>query len=273
MPRNIRLVRHIRFSASKMHFIYKTLRILTVNTSKSDYYYCMHKMARVKQLLPSASRPKTAIIRQVRPFCRLECKRHSWSDPFDKEPATIKAVNRKRPGVKACKKYDIYKEPRAANKIAQARAEVHLACLFEDTNLAAIHARRVTIMPRNIRLSNALLSLQKAAEVHLACLFEDTNLAAIHARRVTIMPRNIRLVRHIRISASQMALYLQNSSDTHSQYICWDIYCYMSNFFQKSVCYYCMHNKPLRIERCMGFGLGDVILFACHTKALVASQS
>ncbi|PIO59011.1 hypothetical protein TELCIR_19538, partial [Teladorsagia circumcincta] len=31
-------------------------------------------------------------------------------------------------------------------------AEVYLTCLFEDANLAAIHARRVTIFPRDIYL-------------------------------------------------------------------------------------------------------------------------
>ncbi|VDO32090.1 unnamed protein product [Haemonchus placei] len=30
--------------------------------------------------------------------------------------------------------------------------EVYLTCMFEDTNLAAIHARRVTIMPKDISL-------------------------------------------------------------------------------------------------------------------------
>uniref|UniRef100_A0A1I7XG35 Histone domain-containing protein n=1 Tax=Heterorhabditis bacteriophora TaxID=37862 RepID=A0A1I7XG35_HETBA len=34
----------------------------------------------------------------------------------------------------------------------QEAAEVYLTCLFEDTNLAAIHAKRVTIMPRDIQL-------------------------------------------------------------------------------------------------------------------------
>ncbi|KAK6059607.1 core histone H2A/H2B/H3/H4, partial [Cooperia oncophora] len=135
------------------------------------------KIARVNQLSPSASRPPTAIKRQVIPLNRkLETKRHLRSEKSDKEPAIIKAKKRKRPG------------------------------------------------------SNALLSLQKAAEVHLACLFEDTNLAAIHARRVTIMPRDIRLVRHIRISASQMALYLQNSSDTHSQWILGHLLLYVQLF-------------------------------------------
>ncbi|KAJ1355247.1 hypothetical protein KIN20_012579 [Parelaphostrongylus tenuis] len=34
--------------------------------------------------------------------------------------------------------------------------EVYLTCLFEDTNLAAIHARRVTIMPKDMQLVRRL---------------------------------------------------------------------------------------------------------------------
>ncbi len=38
----------------------------------------------------------------------------------------------------------------------QEAAEAYLVDLFEDTNLAAIHARRVTIMPRDIHLARRL---------------------------------------------------------------------------------------------------------------------
>ena len=34
----------------------------------------------------------------------------------------------------------------------QEAAEAYLVGLFEDTNLCAIHARRVTIMPKDIKL-------------------------------------------------------------------------------------------------------------------------
>ncbi len=38
----------------------------------------------------------------------------------------------------------------------QEAAEAHLVGLFEDTNLAAIHARRVTIMPKDMQLARRL---------------------------------------------------------------------------------------------------------------------
>lgn len=38
----------------------------------------------------------------------------------------------------------------------QEAAEAYLVGLFEDTNLAAIHAKRVTIMPKDIQLARRL---------------------------------------------------------------------------------------------------------------------
>ena len=38
----------------------------------------------------------------------------------------------------------------------QEAAEAYLVSLFEDTNLCAIHARRVTIMPRDIQLARRI---------------------------------------------------------------------------------------------------------------------
>ncbi|EJW88184.1 histone H3 [Wuchereria bancrofti] len=38
----------------------------------------------------------------------------------------------------------------------QEAAEVYLTCLFEDTNLAAIHAKRVTIFPKDIQFVRRL---------------------------------------------------------------------------------------------------------------------
>ncbi|QGN17431.1 Histone H3 [Kluyveromyces marxianus] len=61
----------------------------------------------------------------------------------------------------------------------QESVEAYLVSLFEDTNLAAIHAKRVTIQKKDIK-------------------FEDTNLAAIHAKRVTIQKKDIKLARRLR---------------------------------------------------------------------------
>jgi histone H3 len=38
----------------------------------------------------------------------------------------------------------------------QEAAEVYLVGLFEDTNLAALHAKRVTIMPKDMHLARRL---------------------------------------------------------------------------------------------------------------------
>jgi histone H3 len=38
----------------------------------------------------------------------------------------------------------------------QESAEVYLVGLFEDTNLAAIHAKRVTIQPKDIQLARRI---------------------------------------------------------------------------------------------------------------------
>ena len=40
----------------------------------------------------------------------------------------------------------------------QESAEAYLVGLFEDTNLAAIHAKRVTIMPKDIQLARRIRS-------------------------------------------------------------------------------------------------------------------
>ena len=44
----------------------------------------------------------------------------------------------------------------AALQALQEASEAYLVALFEDTNLCAIHARRVTIMPRDIQLSRRI---------------------------------------------------------------------------------------------------------------------
>ena len=43
-----------------------------------------------------------------------------------------------------------------AIKGLQEAAEAYLVGLFEDSNLCAIHARRVTIMPRDVQLARRI---------------------------------------------------------------------------------------------------------------------
>ena len=44
----------------------------------------------------------------------------------------------------------------AAIMALQESAEAYLIGIFEDTNLCAIHAKRVTIMPRDIQLARRI---------------------------------------------------------------------------------------------------------------------
>ncbi len=46
--------------------------------------------------------------------------------------------------------------PPAAILALQEAAEAYLVGLFEDTNLCAIHAKRVTIMPKDIQLARRI---------------------------------------------------------------------------------------------------------------------
>lgn len=43
----------------------------------------------------------------------------------------------------------------------QEAAESHLIGLFEDANLCAIHAKRVTIMPKDMQLARRIRGLQR----------------------------------------------------------------------------------------------------------------
>ena len=55
------------------------------------------------------------------------------------------------------KNYSIYKFERKKLKIVFKEAsEAYLVGLFEDTNLCAIHAKRVTIMPKDIQLARRI---------------------------------------------------------------------------------------------------------------------
>ena len=38
----------------------------------------------------------------------------------------------------------------------QEASEAYLVCLFEDTNLCAIHAKRVTIIPKDLHLARRI---------------------------------------------------------------------------------------------------------------------
>ncbi|ONM17638.1 Histone H3.2 [Zea mays] len=78
-------------------------------------------------------------------------------------PATggVKKPHRFRPGTVALReiaqdfKTDLRFQSSAVAALQEA-AEAYLVGLFEDTNLCAIHAKRVTIMPKDIQLARRI---------------------------------------------------------------------------------------------------------------------
>ncbi|PVU93550.1 hypothetical protein BB561_003196 [Smittium simulii] len=67
--------------------------------------------------------------------------------------ARTKQTARKSTGGKAPRKHLFQSSAIGA---LQEASEAYLVSLFEDTNLAAIHAKRVTIQPKDIQLARRL---------------------------------------------------------------------------------------------------------------------
>ncbi|RZC59767.1 hypothetical protein C5167_007075 [Papaver somniferum] len=68
----------------------------------------------------------------------------------------------------------------------QEAAEAYLVGLFEDTNLCAIHAKRVTIMPKDIQLARRIRGcggcITGERKICIACLFEELQKITILCR-------------------------------------------------------------------------------------------
>ena len=87
-------------------------------------------------------RPSSLALQQIRRYqksTKLLIKRH----PFQRLVRDI--------AIKYHKKFQI-----AALSALQEASEAYLVGLFEDTNLCTIHARRVTIMPKDIQLARRI---------------------------------------------------------------------------------------------------------------------
>ncbi len=61
-------------------------------------------------------------------------------------------------------KDDLRFQPTAIATLQEA-AEAYLVGLFEDANLCAIHARRVTLMPRDINLARRIRGEERGSEL------------------------------------------------------------------------------------------------------------
>ena len=93
-----------------------------------------------------------------------EIDRSSWIDPYQKSTRYQKSTElliRKLPFQRLVReiaqdfKTDLRFQSSAVIALQEA-SEAYLVGLFEDTNLCAIHAKRVTIMPKDIQLARRI---------------------------------------------------------------------------------------------------------------------
>ncbi|XP_016417856.1 uncharacterized protein LOC107747782 [Sinocyclocheilus rhinocerous] len=64
----------------------------------------------------------------------------------------------------------------------QEASEAYLVGLFEDTNLCAIHAKRVTIMPKDIQLARRIRGEQLLSLIRVRCLTEARSICSMSGR-------------------------------------------------------------------------------------------
>ncbi|KFB49654.1 histone H3.1-like protein [Anopheles sinensis] len=79
--------------------------------------------------------------------------RKSTGGKAPRKQLATKAARKSAPSTGGVKKPHRYRPAVAA---LQEASEAYLVGLFEDTNLCAIHAKRVTIMPKDIQLARRI---------------------------------------------------------------------------------------------------------------------
>uniref|UniRef100_A0A7M4FR36 Core Histone H2A/H2B/H3 domain-containing protein n=1 Tax=Crocodylus porosus TaxID=8502 RepID=A0A7M4FR36_CROPO len=98
------------------------------------------------------------------PGPRLQPARHNYlcgaTDERDLPGTAVQPPHRYRPGTVALREIRRYQKSTELliRKLPFQRlaSEAYLVGLFEDTNLCAIHAKRVTIMPKDIQLARRI---------------------------------------------------------------------------------------------------------------------
>ncbi|OWF51874.1 histone H3.3-like [Mizuhopecten yessoensis] len=116
---------------------------LVHRTMLSRYRESMCDLSRLKK--PHRFRPGTVALREIRMYQK-----------------TTELLIRKLPFQRLVREISLkiskfnYKFKVAALASLQEACEAFLVGLFEDTNLCAIHAKRITIMPRDIKLARRI---------------------------------------------------------------------------------------------------------------------
>lgn len=97
---------------------------------------------------PHRFRPGTVALREIR--------RYQKSTEFLIRRAPFARIVRETLQDTNAKHSGVYRMQSSALAAIQEAAEAYLVGLFEDTNLCAIHAKRITIMPKDIQLSRRI---------------------------------------------------------------------------------------------------------------------
>ncbi|RXM96360.1 histone H3.3 [Acipenser ruthenus] len=81
--------------------------------------------------------------------------RKSTGGKAPRKQLATKAARKSAPSTGGVKKPHRYSPALSLSRLQEA-SEAYLVGLFEDTNLCAIHAKRVTIMPKDIQLARRI---------------------------------------------------------------------------------------------------------------------
>ena len=103
---------------------------------------------------PRTDAPKP---RRYRPgtVALLEIRRYQWSTEILIRRAPFDHLIRELVQDPRCGRHELRISPAAITALQKA-AEAYLVLLFEDTNLCTIHAKCVTIMPKDIQLARRI---------------------------------------------------------------------------------------------------------------------
>ncbi|KAJ1365131.1 histone H3.3 [Parelaphostrongylus tenuis] len=88
----------------------------------------------------------------IRMVCQMNLTSSKRLVKHQELPPTRKLDSKRRSDTTGGNQSKVLKPAQHAGYPFQEAAEVYLTCLFDYTNLTAIHARRVTIMPKDMQL-------------------------------------------------------------------------------------------------------------------------
>ena len=156
-PKNPQLHRPVTALGKDVQLPRKDIPQTPRKGGKQPRKFISHKMLR-KGIKPTGGlkkphryRPGMVALREIRQYQRSTENLIKWT-PFQKLIREISQEYRKCPDGPGTPSVQVRFQSTAITALQEA-TENYIVRLFEDVNLLAIHARQVTIMPRDIRLA------------------------------------------------------------------------------------------------------------------------